>query len=203
MPRNPLDKDNSYSTITSLPRPQKIAVIILAILAVLIIVFWILQFRYQINKPFKSENSKNSVTNITTNPQEQDTDHDGLSDYEEINVYNTSPYLEDSDSDGLTDKQEVDRGSDPNCPAGQQCSVIIKTPSETEIIQPDLSITTESVDNEVEAILQSALSGNIDAASLRQLLISSGADQEMLDQISDEDLMQSYQETLEKQEDNQ
>jgi hypothetical protein len=54
----------------------------------------------------------------------QDTDGDGLSDYDEIYVYHTSPYLKDTDSDGIDDKTEVTNGTDPNCPAGKQCAVV-------------------------------------------------------------------------------
>src|SRR2546427_13169559 len=46
--------------------------------------------------------------------KKMDTDHDGLSDYDELYVYHTSPYLEDSDSDGVADGVEVSRGTDPN-----------------------------------------------------------------------------------------
>ncbi|MDA8622308.1 hypothetical protein N9L48_06650, partial [Psychrosphaera sp.] len=42
-----------------------------------------------------------------TNPNEQDTDSDGLSDYDEITLYTTSPILQDTDSDGLTDAEEI------------------------------------------------------------------------------------------------
>jgi hypothetical protein len=38
---------------------------------------------------------------------EADTDHDGLSDREELLVYGTSPLMPDTDGDGLTDYQEV------------------------------------------------------------------------------------------------
>ncbi len=51
----------------------------------------------------------------------KDTDHDGLSDYDEINIYHTSPYLADSDSDGIPDGVEVAQGTDPNCPKGKNC----------------------------------------------------------------------------------
>ncbi|UJG41275.1 MAG: thrombospondin type 3 repeat-containing protein [Candidatus Heimdallarchaeum aukensis] len=44
---------------------------------------------------------------IGTNPIDNDTDDDGLDDYEEINTYNTDPLDSDSDGDGLTDGQEV------------------------------------------------------------------------------------------------
>lgn len=42
----------------------------------------------------------------TTNPIE-DSDNDGLSDYEEINLYHTLPNVADSDKDGMNDGEEV------------------------------------------------------------------------------------------------
>jgi len=50
---------------------------------------------------------------------EPDTDHDGLSDREELEVYGTSPLMPDTDGDGYTDYQEVvtygfDPGNDPD-----------------------------------------------------------------------------------------
>ncbi|MCB0761849.1 MAG: hypothetical protein KDC12_10035, partial [Flavobacteriales bacterium] len=43
-----------------------------------------------------------------------DTDGDGISDEDEINVYGTDPYLQDSDYDGLTDGLEITlAGTDP------------------------------------------------------------------------------------------
>lgn len=51
----------------------------------------------------------------------QDTDTDGLHDYDELYVFKTSPFLEDSDSDGLNDGAEVAAESDPNCPKGKTC----------------------------------------------------------------------------------
>ena len=50
------------------------------------------------------------------NQQNSDTDQDGLSDYDEINIYNTSPYLEDTDSDGYSDAQEINDKENPLCP---------------------------------------------------------------------------------------
>ncbi len=51
-----------------------------------------------------------------------DTDGDGLSDYDEKNIYHTSPYLADSDSDGISDYTEVTTGTDPNCATGKTCA---------------------------------------------------------------------------------
>lgn len=42
-----------------------------------------------------------------SNPFDPDTDHDGLTDYEEIFLYKTSPTQYDSDGDGLTDAEET------------------------------------------------------------------------------------------------
>ncbi|MCL1920272.1 MAG: OmpA family protein [Kiritimatiellaeota bacterium] len=42
-----------------------------------------------------------------TDPFSKDTDGDGLTDYEEINIYGTDPLNPDSDFDGLTDYEEV------------------------------------------------------------------------------------------------
>ncbi len=53
--------------------------------------------------------------------REQDTDGDGLNDYDELYVFRTSPFLEDSDSDGVPDGVEVAQESDPNCPKGKTC----------------------------------------------------------------------------------
>ncbi len=49
-----------------------------------------------------------------TNPNDPDTDDDGLSDGDEVNVYSTNPIASDSDADGLSDGQEITLGTDPN-----------------------------------------------------------------------------------------
>lgn len=50
---------------------------------------------------------------LGTNPNNFDTDGDGLSDGNEVNDYGTNPLAPDSDGDGLTDRYEVDHGLDP------------------------------------------------------------------------------------------
>jgi hypothetical protein len=52
---------------------------------------------------------------LGTDPRNPDTDSDGLTDGEEVNVYTTNPLNPDTDGDGLTDGEEVNvYGSDPN-----------------------------------------------------------------------------------------
>ncbi|MEM6773753.1 MAG: thrombospondin type 3 repeat-containing protein [Pseudomonadota bacterium] len=48
-----------------------------------------------------------------TNPELADSDGDGLSDGDEVNVHGTSPLLADSDGDGIDDDAELAGGSDP------------------------------------------------------------------------------------------
>lgn len=49
-----------------------------------------------------------------TNPKKKDTDEDGLSDREEVRVYTTDPRNPDTDGDGYKDGEEVTHFYDPN-----------------------------------------------------------------------------------------
>ena len=46
----------------------------------------------------------------------EDTDDDGLSDYEEVTVYKSNRFKKDTDGDGYSDKDEVDNNFNPNGP---------------------------------------------------------------------------------------
>jgi hypothetical protein len=48
-----------------------------------------------------------------TDPNNPDTDGDGLSDGDEVHIYHTNPLLWDTDGDGISDGVEVATGSDP------------------------------------------------------------------------------------------
>jgi len=203
--KNPLDSNGADLTSGKLPKPQRNAVILLSLAAILIVFFWFWQLKAQINGPFKApsnpKNTESQVIDSISALQKSDVDSDGLSDYEEIYTYKTSPYLEDTDSDGILDKKEIENGTDPNCPEGKDCNALPENvASSTNNISsttPDLIDTTGLS----EEVLQQALGGVVDAATLRQLLLSAGvASQADLDQISDEALMKSYQETLANQE---
>lgn len=199
--------NDSSLSLGKMPQPQKIAVLVLAVLAILIIVFWVWKMQAQINRPFADRTVDNTAftatsTDINTVLKNRDTDGDGLSDYDEIYVYKTSPYLEDTDSDGISDKQEIEQGTNPNCPQGQNCN-IETTPATNKVTSTPASVlnpvSTSNAANVDATALQNALNGQIDAATLRKLLVSGGASKEELDKISDADLMKSYQDTLNKQ----
>jgi hypothetical protein len=107
--------------------------------------------------------------------QNQDTDMDGLSDYDEINIYKTSPYLPDSDSDGYLDGEEVKNGENPNCPVGQTCGLAF--PAESATSPEELS--------------------DLSVEEIRQILLKQGViKEEDLSKIDDQTLRNLYLETL-------
>jgi hypothetical protein len=83
-------------------------------------------------------NDGDEVNTYGTEPNDPDTDGDGLTDGEEVNTYGTDPNNEDTDGDGVTDKQEIDLGRHP---ANWE-------PIKTELYlppdgEPDVSLTAE------------------------------------------------------------
>lgn len=222
-----LNKNNYENGMPSNPplgRGQKIAAAGLAVFAILAIGLWMAQFKKSISGQFVYKETGGEEINALTEDENsaealrgKDTDSDGLSDWDELNVYRTSPYLEDSDSDGFTDKKELDSGNDPNCPNGRNCAG-------TGLVEGDKEVTSEGeagkssdVSNELskqlgglnvgvsdvsgapgEEELKNVLGGQSDAAVLRKMLLDAGMDANILKQISDEDLLKAYEETLEK-----
>lgn len=216
------DIGNTQSQNNTLNKSQKIAVISLAFFAFIIIILWSVQFKKTItggtiNKIAENETKalNNSAGLIQENDlAEKDTDNDGLSDLDELNTYLTSPYLEDSDSDGFSDKEEIESDNDPNCPQGVDCYGIESPYYNEGEITGGTSVNSENIlfeqlgfnenanaggtgDNQIQdQELTNFLSGQLDATSLRNLLLESGMDENMLNQISNEDLIKSYEEML-------
>lgn len=223
---------------SNLNKNQKIAAASLAVFAVLIVVLWSVQLKNSIYGPFNSNVSNSGIEQTSAADQtandlalkNKDTDADGLSDYDELNLYKTSPYLEDSDGDGLKDGEEIKKGADPNCPAGRTCAssglnensagAASGTPASSTDILNNLSKQSAGLNgllnqyNAANPAAGSAAAGSgagsltpeqkqalkgIDAASLRQMLLTAGMPKEALDQISDTELMKSYGETLNSQ----
>lgn len=194
-----------------LRREQKIGFIFLFIFAILVVSLGFLQMKRNIYGPFSLKvSSSGQIENLsdfdeTTKTQQIDTDQDGLSDYDELYIHNTSPYLEDSDSDGVTDKVEVDKGDDPLCPLGVDCStgssIINDTSAEYSSSTVELNplgddVITSPADILVGSQLGQGNENGInmdeiinDPTALRALLISTG-------QISEEELLKIDDETL-------
>lgn len=214
---NPETKIQKYS------RSQKIAVISLAFFAFLAITLWLIQFKQNLSGSMRNQSSIDQTgtgANIEENRDEQlkiqDTDGDGLNDYSELNIYLTSPYLEDSDSDGFSDREESISGNDPNCPVGQECQTAMDNQAGETASSTGNSSNIETLNNMLNQLnqgtgstavnqtentntVESAFVSQLDAASLRQLLIDKGLDKNLLDQISDEDLVRTFNEVMNEQ----
>lgn len=190
---------SSRQSFSSMPRRQKNAVFALSLSALVIIGVWIWQFNTRLTTPFQPSKEEVEIAKKAEQEREaaalaernKDTDKDGLTDYDEVNMYGTSPYLEDTDGDGISDFNEVRQGKDPLCAEGSSCGLIATNP---ESVTPNATSTPASkVDEE---LLVLALSGQGDADTMRQILIQGGAAADQVALLTDEDLMKMYQDIL-------
>lgn len=194
---NPLERKRDREIEENSPRRKKTAVLFLVIFTIVIVALAILQFQTKLNAPFAIGTKKTTTDNATTTDlTKKDSDNDGLSDADEINIYKTSPYLPDSDSDGISDKDEITAGTDPNCPAGKTCET-----ADTAVSETSSSTASTTVDAAASAIGAEAIStnGEVTPDFLRQILIENGSDTSTVNQISDEDIMAAYQEAVSSQ----
>lgn len=149
----------------------------------------------------------------------RDTDGDGLSDYDEENILGTSPYLADTDGDGLTDNVELALGENPNCARGTQCrGTVVNTAALENAPDPFQSVANEDVSgNDLFAEFQRGMNNQRDIireqtgststrlepalvrdpVDIRAALRDSGEiDVDLLDQLTDDDLLRLYDEAL-------
>src|SRR3989338_9738808 len=124
--------------------------------------------------------------------QTKDTDHDGIPDVQELQVYKTSPFLEDSDSDGFRDKEEIETGNDPNCPKGKDCRALA-FPSTREVEHQNL-LKQLYESSAVLELSKKGVPGISDPASIRNLLRQAEMSEDMLAQLSDEALQKLFEE---------
>ncbi len=212
-----LEKNKNTRNFTDSSLTRKIIFLSLFLFAAFVIGIELLQLRNSINKPFEISNNKQESTNKKFTSQ--DTDGDGLSDKEEKEIYSTSSYMKDTDSDGINDKKEIDQDTDPNCPQGRECnSQLSNTESDNKNSNQEVNTITsmggnnsspssaiksggmkgqnlsaEKIDKQT---LQSILKGKSDTDTLRKALKEAGMDEKMLKQISDKQLMETYQQSL-------
>ncbi|TAN33551.1 hypothetical protein EPN28_01930 [Patescibacteria group bacterium] len=178
-----------------LSRHQKIGLLLLSIFALLAVGLGYLQLRNTMLAPF-ALNSKippfqaHDTISIET-LRFRDTDKDGLNDFDELYIYQTSPYLADSDSDGASDKQEIDKGANPNCAEGKDCSLMSAgeaLPAAPAALGAEPPATSTALLD-----INKALS---DPKQLREMLTAAGMDKDILDKISDNDLLATVQEIM-------
>ncbi len=214
-------ENNNQNGASPLTPKQKWAAGFLAVFAVVFLILWVSQFKNSIQQPLNSTdqsqiNQQSDQSQSAANDaalKNKDTDGDGLSDWDEIHIYHTSPYLADTDGDGIPDGVEVRNGTDPNCPQGRTCNsggvtqsdnFVDNTPtSSIDTIgstTPDLNGNSSNfnlnLQNQNPSTTQELLGGQMDAQTLRAMLLQSGMDPNVLNKISDDNLMKSYQQTL-------
>ncbi len=148
-----------------------------------------------------------------------DTDGDELTDWDELNVYNTSPYIPDSDSDGILDGVEVQNNLDPTCHNQKVCDGL-------DQVQESTVTSEDALSNEVDAATQAKIQAvvkqfdkgfgsanniKIDVNNLpsevknitnpddlRRILEKQGMSKAILEMLSNEDLMKTYNSLINK-----
>lgn len=191
-----------------LDKSQKILTTILGVFSAFVFIMWFINVRNQLGynrQPTQAPNYTNDQlqtqeTDITT-----DTDGDGVSDWDEVNIYKISPYLEDTDGDGIPDGREINQKTNPNCPTGQQCGneVLdnIEAQGEQQInitadeIIPSSGVvldTSQAMQNLDDNDIMRIISGQASVAEIRQLFKQSGIPAEMVDALSDDAIMTEY-----------
>lgn len=142
-----------------------------------------------INAPFARSNANNetAANGAEAANLNKDTDSDGLKDGDELNTYGTSPYLADSDSDGIDDGKEIAEGTDPNCPKSKICT------------GTQLGSAPPANNGGEQSPFASALTGAPTVAELRDLLKNSGMSPEQVDKLTDEQILQAYNQALSEQ----
>lgn len=167
----------------------KVVVGVLAVLSFSALVLGAFQIMNTIRGPFvqpaaEEEDAAQLALAEDDKLKRQDTDQDGLSDFDELVTYNTSPFLKDSDSDGTEDRIEINQGQDPNCPVGRVCGLVVNGNTNDN--------TNGSLAANANGSVPSLLTGsNIEA--LRQTLKDAGAPAYIIDNTDDATLLRTYQ----------
>ncbi|MFH1947027.1 MAG: thrombospondin type 3 repeat-containing protein [Candidatus Magasanikbacteria bacterium] len=202
-----------YNSKKRLTREQKTGFVLLLVFACLVMSLGILQIRNNIFSPFVIHLTETDYEEASLFQDESarlqsiDTDHDGLNDYEELNFYETSPYLPDTDSDGLRDKLEIEQGTNPLCPEGEDCGLLLDIPvisTTTEMITSPLAEITDPVaylEDFSQGISTDDLAESFeDMDKMRELLLQTGMiDEVELNNLSNEELEQIINEILASQ----
>jgi eukaryotic-like serine/threonine-protein kinase len=103
-----------------------------------------------------SDPDHDSLTNkqeaiLGTDPNNSDTDGDGLTDGQEVNIYGTDPKKRDTDNDSIPDGVEVNNGTNPNNPDTDGDGLLdnvdpdpghLPTPTKTLTLTPTLTLTS-------------------------------------------------------------
>lgn len=179
---------NESGNQKGLNKEQKIGLILLSCFVVLAVTLGFLRFRDNMYRPFALNSSIPPFLREQVDTPDalryRDTDIDGLNDFDELYVYNTSPYLADTDSDGINDKEEIEKGRNPLCDEAKNCDStnLALNPGAVPTKTGQDALNNESNPGTLEEYLS-------DPARLREILIASGLDKNLVDKFSDADLL--------------
>ncbi len=165
---------NRKFSLKQMPKPQRYGFYFLSFLALGIISLWLWQFNYRLTSPFR----------LDLTDQEASLNQEMFVDFQDFDSF-----LEDDDVFSTSPIEGEDMLYDPD----EVPDDLIDFPL---FIGEDLISQDPLLIDEYEESLRQALSGEADPDSLRQLLLDGGLDSDMVNQLSDEELMEVYQEVL-------
>lgn len=201
------EQSERKSFFKNLPYERRVSFVLLSTFGIIALGLGAFQLRNTVYAPFALNDQVplSLKTEIIDDNQEYlkkvDTDKDGLSDFDETNIYSTSAYLYDTFGYGMSDREVVQKGL-PLCPgAGKNCiDTSFDTVSGAVPTTSILSSFPVSGLSEAEAVgvappdLDSLLT---DPKKIRELLLQTGnIDQNTLSKIADKDLMLMVNELL-------
>lgn len=124
-----------------------------------------------------------------------DTDSDGLNDYDELYVYRTSPYLKDSDGDVIEDAAEVAQGQDPNCAPQMPCASTVDAVNPTDLrtsflgeIALDAGASMDAIAADPAPVDVVAALASMTTEQIRAFLIEAGGDAATINALTDEEI---------------
>lgn len=179
-------KENQGKSIS--PAQVRLGFFVVILISLAAVIIGAVQISENLSAPFKARLA--GKTDLSSEEERKealkslDTDHDGLSDYDENYIYLTSPFIEDSDSDGDNDKTEILSGRNPNCPKGKNCFVA------------DFASSTPLAAQLEESAPAPTPNLNLNPADLRRELEQLGVPKALLSKLADADLQKLYNETL-------
>jgi hypothetical protein len=96
----------------------------------------------------------------------EDSDSDGISNYDELTLYKTDPFTADSDGDGFIDGAEVAQGFDP-LDSAREVTIVYQSPKEQGVVREDIlqvvsieSIVPENPEDDTDGVAaQAVISG--------------------------------------------
>lgn len=198
---------------------QKLGLIVFILLGCAAIVFGAMRMGQVITGPFEKDPSARYLTIAQEEDAReqqlkvQDSDNDGITDYDEMRIFRTSPFLDDSDSDGITDGVEIAQITDPNCPKGRTCHEA-RTEESTAVTSDASGAPTAAVPDEdaiaraitetfgnVQQLTPEKIAAELQTMStddLRSFLVKIGIPASALQQADDATLRTLLQQTMEE-----